>query len=75
MTDQDTTAAADSARVTKATREAERREATMPADAGPEPTADEAAAAEGNDVDPEVAKANKEAVERGADVKGEGRIA
>jgi hypothetical protein len=70
MSDQDTTAA----RVTKETREAERREATMPADAGAEPTAEEAAAAERNDLDPEVARANREAVERGADAKGEGRI-
>jgi hypothetical protein len=75
MTDQDTTAAADSARVTKATRDAERHEATLPADAGPEPTADEARAADSNRLDPEVARANKEAVERGAEAKGEGRIA
>ena len=60
--------------VSKETRDAERREATLPADAGPEPTAEEAAAAERNDVDPSVAKAEKEATERGAKAKGEGRI-
>jgi hypothetical protein len=61
--------------VSKATRDAERREATMPADPGPEPTADEAAAAERNTVDPEVAREAKEAGERGARQQGEGRIA
>jgi hypothetical protein len=60
--------------VTKETREAERREAQMPADAGPEPTPEEAEAADRNTVDPEVAKAEKEATERGARVQGEGRI-
>lgn len=62
-------------RITEETREAERREAMMPADAGAEPTPEEAEAAERNDVDPAVAAANKEAMERGADLKGEGRIA
>ena len=60
--------------VSEATRAAERREATMPADAGPEPTPEEAQAAERNDVDPSVAQAEKEATERGAKQKGEGRI-
>jgi hypothetical protein len=64
----------DQGAVTEATREAERREATMPADAGPEPTAEEAEAAERNTVDPDVARAEKEATERGARQKGEGRI-
>jgi hypothetical protein len=60
--------------VSKETREAERREAQMPADAGPEPTPEEAEAAERNTVDPDVAKAEKEATERGANLQGEGRI-
>ena len=60
--------------VSDETRAAERKEATMPADAGPEPTPEEAEAAERNTVDPAVAKAEKEATERGANAKGEGRI-
>ena len=60
--------------VSEETRAAERREATMPADAGPEPTPDEAEAAERNSVDPSVAQAAQEATERGAKAKGEGRI-
>ena len=74
MSDQDSTPG-EMTRVSEETREAERREAMKPADAGPEPTPEEAAAAEKNDVDPAVAAANKEAIERGADAKGEGRIA
>jgi hypothetical protein len=60
--------------VSEETREAERREAMMPADAGPMPTPEEEALAEQNDVDPAVAQAEKEATERGARQKGEGRI-
>ena len=75
MSDNDTTPGDEMTRISDATREAERREAMMPADPGPEPTAEEEAAAETNDVDPAVAAANKEALERGADQKGEGRIA
>jgi hypothetical protein len=62
------------AKVTQETREAERREAMMPADAGQMPTAEEEAAAEKNTVDPAVAAAEKEATERGANQKGEGRL-
>jgi hypothetical protein len=62
-------------RVSNETREAERREAHMPADPGAMPTPEEEAAAELNDVDPAVAAAEKEAAERGANQKGEGRIA
>ena len=62
-------------RVSDETRQAERRDALKPADPGPEPTPEEAAAAESNDVDRAVAAANKEAVERGAQARGEGRIA
>lgn len=65
----------DLTRVSDETRAAERKEATMPADAGPMPTTEESEAAEKNTVDPEVAKHEKEAAERGANAKGEGRIA
>lgn len=72
--DQQGSAGGDKTPVSDATRAAERKEATMPADAGPAPTADEETAADRNDVDPAVAAAEKEAVERGAAAKGEGRI-
>jgi hypothetical protein len=39
-----------------------------------EPTPEEERAAERNELDPEVARNNKEAIERGANVKGEGQI-
>ena len=74
MTEQDKTPGDELTRVSDETRQAERREANMPADAGPMPTAEEAEAAERNEVDPAVAKAEKEATERGAKAKGEGRI-
>jgi hypothetical protein len=73
VTDQ-TTPGDDQARVSEATRQAERREAQMPADAGQMPTPEEEAAAEQHDVDPAVARAEKEATERGANQKGEGRL-
>ena len=73
MTDQ-TTSSGDKTSVSEATREAERREAQMPADAGQIPTPEEEAAAEQNDVTPAVARAEREAVERGANQKGEGRL-
>jgi len=38
------------------------------------PTPEEEAAAERNELDPQVAKAYEEAAERGANVKGEGEI-
>ena len=74
MTDNTTNASDDRAKVSEATREAERREAQMPADAGPMPTPEEEAAAEQNTVDPAVAQAEKEATERGANLKGEGQL-
>ena len=64
----------DTTPVSEETKAAERREAMMPADAGPMPTIDEEAAAEQHDVDPAVAKAEKESTERGARQKGEGRL-
>lgn len=74
VTDQQDPAGGDKTRVSDATRAAERKEATMPADGGLAPTADEEAAAERNEVNPAVAAAEKEALERGAAAKGEGRI-
>jgi hypothetical protein len=74
VSEQDKTSDERMTRVSDETREAERREAHMPADAGSMPTPEEAEAAERNDVDPAVAKAEKEATERGAKAKGEGRI-
>ncbi|HUP85003.1 MAG TPA: hypothetical protein VM143_04965 [Acidimicrobiales bacterium] len=70
----ETTPGDERTRVSAETRDAERREATMPADAGPEPTPEEAEAAEKNAVNPDVARAEKEATERGANAKGEGRL-
>jgi hypothetical protein len=74
VTDQTNTSGDETTPVSEATREAERREAQMPADAGQMPTPEEEAAAEQNDVDPAVARAEKEATERGANQKGEGRL-
>lgn len=70
----DTTPGDEMTRIDDATRQAEQRDANMPADAGPAPTPDEERAAEQNTVDPEVARNNKEATERGAALQGEGRI-
>ncbi len=75
MSDSPSTAGPDKTRVSQETRAAERHEATMPADAGPMPTPEEEAAAEKNNVNPAVAAAEREATERGANLKGEGRIA
>lgn len=61
-------------RLSDATRQEERREAHATPSAGKEPTPEEEAAAERNDVDPNVARTNKEAVERGANVRGEGQV-
>jgi hypothetical protein len=60
--------------VTDQTLEEERREARMSASAGDEPTPEEERAADRNSLDPEVARHNKEAVERGANVRGEGQV-
>jgi hypothetical protein len=56
------------------TRATEREEAGAAHDADREPTADEAAAADKLEVDPEVAEHYEEMAEKGADQKGEGRI-
>jgi hypothetical protein len=55
------------------TRAEETRDAGQPHVAGDEPTAEEAAAAERNLVDPETREAYKEAVQRGARQQGEGK--
>jgi hypothetical protein len=58
-----------------ATRQADRADAQADHAAPQKPTADEAAAAEAVDLDPEVAAHEKEMAERGAHQRGEGRIA
>lgn len=62
-------------RVTDETVEADERDAQATHAADRAPTPEEEAAADGNpDVSPESAEAYKEAIERGADVPGEGQI-
>ncbi|HEV7526653.1 MAG TPA: hypothetical protein VGP92_16930 [Acidimicrobiia bacterium] len=57
------------------TRETEDEDARVRAQAGEAATADEEAAAErAGALDPEVERSYKEAIERGADQKGEGRL-
>ena len=55
------------------TREEEAREAKKSHDAGREPTAEEAAAAERQDVDPKTREGYEEMLERGAQQQGEGK--
>jgi hypothetical protein len=57
-----------------ATRAADRRDAQVSGHADRMPTEEEAARADGLELDPEVAANYKEATERGARQKGEGRI-
>ncbi len=56
---------------TEATEEEDARSAHV---ADRPPTAEEEAAAEEEELDPEVAATYKEAIERGAELKGEGEI-
>jgi hypothetical protein len=56
------------------TTEADEKDARSSHQADRPPTPEEEAAAEGTDVDPKVADAYEEAMERGANVKGEGEI-
>ncbi len=56
------------------TRAAEAGEANAPHQPDREPTAEEAAAAEALELDPEVAQHEREMAERGKNQKGEGRI-
>jgi hypothetical protein len=65
----------DATDVTAATREAEHRDEAIrhgSADRGPTP--EEERLADQQELDPEVAKAYAEQAQRGADVKGEGRV-
>jgi hypothetical protein len=64
----------DGALVSDATREEERREARVTSNAGRGPTPEEEQAAERTNADPDVARENKAAAERGAHVRGEGQI-
>ena len=64
-----------SGKVSDETVDADERDAKADHGADREPTADEEAAAERHaDLPDESAKAYEEAIERGADVKGEGQI-
>jgi hypothetical protein len=56
------------------TIEADERDARARHDADRAPTATEEADAERNTLDPGTAQAYEEAIERGANVKGEGRV-
>lgn len=64
----------DDTRTDKHTLEADERDATAQHDADRPPTPEEAAKAEEFALDPKTAKAYDEALERGANVKGEGQI-
>jgi hypothetical protein len=64
----------DHTRPSQATREEEANEARQSADPGREPTAEEAAAADGNTLEPGVAAHEQEVNERGANQQGEGRL-
>ncbi|HET6794001.1 MAG TPA: hypothetical protein VFH45_06145 [Acidimicrobiales bacterium] len=66
--------ASDHTRPSDTTRQAEAAQARTDHSADRPPTDDEARAAESNDLDPQAAAAAKEATERGAAQKGEGRI-
>jgi hypothetical protein len=62
-------------KISPETREADRTDARAAHDADREPTPDEEAAAPGHDdLDPEAAENYREAAERGAKARGEGRI-
>jgi hypothetical protein len=62
------------AEVQEATKAEEAREAAAAHTADRPPTPDEEAAAEGNTLDPEVSRHEREMGKTGADVKGEGEI-
>jgi hypothetical protein len=64
----------DHTRPTAETRAAEAEEARSAHEADRPPTADEEKAAAGQKLDPQVAQRAREAAERGAAQKGEGRI-
>jgi hypothetical protein len=56
------------------TRDAERAEATTPAQADREATPEEAELADRNELDPDVAEHEREMADRGSNQKGEGRV-
>jgi hypothetical protein len=62
------------ARPSSETREAERADATKTAAADREPTAEEEKIADSLEPDPDVAKHEKEMLERGAHQEGEGKL-
>jgi hypothetical protein len=64
----------DRTRPSPETREAESREASRPASADRQPTSEEEALAQRNELDEGVVEHEKEMAERGAHQKGEGRI-
>ena len=64
----------DTTRPTPTTRDAERTEAEVHAEADRMPTPDEEEKPEENTLDPEVAEHEREMLERGANQKGEGRL-
>lgn len=64
----------DRSHLDQATIEAEQRDATKGADPGREPTPDEAAAADRNELSPGVAEHERDMLETGANVKGEGSV-
>lgn len=66
---------ADRTRPNRETRAAERREARTGADAGREPTPEEASAADENEFDEGVPEHYEEMTAKGAHQRGEGRIA
>jgi hypothetical protein len=59
---------------TDATRQADEHDARAGHGADRMPTPDEERLADQNELDPDVAEAYEDAIERGADVKGEGAI-
>jgi hypothetical protein len=61
-------------KITKATKDAEQADANADHGAPQTPTAEEAAAAEQNDVSPETRESYQEYVDRAKDAPGEGRI-
>lgn len=66
--------AQDETRSDQATEEAEEQEAHAPHAADRAPTPEEERAAEENELDPAVAEHYREAIETGAELKGEGEI-
>ena len=62
------------AKLSDATREADRRDAHVHGHADREPTPEEVRIADEKELDPQVAESAREQYERGAQQKGEGRI-